>query len=161
MQDLGRVEKSADGRYAIRFTRHFEATTAEVWAALTERDTLEAWLGRMTYEPRPGSELSIDFGKDGVVRGKLLAFVPKRLLEFTWSESGDEADPSVVRFELFVAESGTRLELSHSRQSLAMARDTSAGWHATLELLRGLLAGKLPAWNDVYPPARTLYEGVV
>jgi hypothetical protein len=87
----------------------------------------------------------------------VVAFEPPRLFSITWSTVEGTKDASVVRFELLAAGSGTTLVLTHPRQPVAMARDTAAGWHAHLELLIGFLAGKVPAWEEVYPPAREAY----
>ena len=62
VEKLGNIERTADGRYELRFTRRINAKREEVWAALTERDRLEGWLGRVRYEPAVGATLTIDFG---------------------------------------------------------------------------------------------------
>ena len=93
--------------------------------------------------------------------GRVLAFEAPRLFSFTWSPVESAEDASIVRLELFAAESGTTLVLTHSRQPVEMARSTASGWHAQLELLIGFLAGNVPGWEDVYPPARAAYRKLV
>ncbi len=160
MRELGTVEVAPDG-VRLRITRRLAAAPEEVWAALTERDALEAWLGRMRYEPRVGSPLTLDFGSGVEIYGEILAFEPPHLFSFTWSpfEGGERA--SVVHIELRADGPVTTLVLTHSRQAVAMARTTAAGWHAHLDLLIGLVDGDLPDWDDVYPPARDAYAPLV
>ena len=68
----------------VRFTRRYDATPAEVWAALTEPDSVARWLGPVPTSVRESQ--------------------PERLLELDWLIPGDE--PSVVRFELRPSEGG-------------------------------------------------------
>lgn len=161
MNDLGSIERDADGRCSVRFVRRLKASPDEVWAALTERDKLDGWLGRMCYEPRVDSTLTIDFGSGIEIYGRVLAIEAPRLFSFSWSDTADIEALSVVRFELFATNSGTRLELIHSRQPVTMARSTAAGWHAHLELLNGFLESAMPSWDKVYPPARAAYAPLV
>jgi uncharacterized protein YndB with AHSA1/START domain len=161
VKELGSIEKDAEGRCCVRFVRQLEASPDEVWAALTERDSLDGWLGRLCYEPRIDSALTIDFGSGIEIFGRVLAIEAPRLLSFSWSDTADVEAPSVVRFELFATNRGTRLELTHSRQPVTMARSTAAGWHAHLDLLSGFLESAMPSWDTIYPPARAAYAPLV
>jgi uncharacterized protein YndB with AHSA1/START domain len=160
VEKLGNIERTADGRYELRFTRRINATREEVWAALTERDRLEGWLGRVRYEPRVGATLTIDFGEGEAIHGEVLQFEPLRCFAISWVEAGESA-VSVVRFELFAERGGTRLELTHAKQPVGMARTTAAGWHAHLDLLNGYLEGTPLAWDSVYSRAKPEYEDAV
>lgn len=108
------------GTCEVRFTRYYEATPTEVWAALTEPDSLARWLG--------------DEAKVGRVR----QVERERLLELDWLESGSEA--SVVRVELRRDGGGTVLVLDHRRIDALVGMRTMAWWGRQLERLDGVLA---------------------
>lgn len=103
----------------VRFTRRYEATPAEVWAALTEPESISRWLGPVPTEVR--------------------ASEPERLLELDWLPPGDE--PSVVRFELVATDDGTQLVLDHRRINAVQGMLYSERWMNTLLRLDELLGG--------------------
>jgi uncharacterized protein YndB with AHSA1/START domain len=107
------------GYCEVRFTRRYDATPAEVWAALTEPDSVARWLG-----PVPTSVREAE---------------PERLLELDWLVPGDE--PSVVRFELVATESGTELVLDHRRINAVQGMLYSERWTNTLRRLDELVGG--------------------
>ena len=81
-----------------------EITTDELWAAITDRDALEAWLGeQVDVDLRPGGDgVIVD---DGVVRDVLVRTVDEgRGWSFEWRV--DEAPVSTVSFEISTVESG-------------------------------------------------------
>jgi hypothetical protein len=92
------------GRCSVRLTRRYAAPAAEVWAALTEPDSVGRWFGP-SYEGLPG---------------RVRISRPHDLLELVWESEGDA---SVVRFELREDERGTVLVLDHSliEESVGMA----------------------------------------
>lgn len=92
------------GRCSVRLTRRYAASAEEVWAALTEPESVRRWFGS-THEGLPG---------------RVRASNPHELLELVWQSEGDE---SVVRFELTENERGTVLVLDHSliEESIGMA----------------------------------------
>lgn len=161
MRELARVRKDADGSYELEIVRTLDASLSEAWEVLTERDSLEGWLGRARYEPRVGSALTIDFGGGDSIRGEVVAIDPPRRFAFTWSEDEATEESSLVSLELVEVAGGTRLTLTHSRQPLSMARRTAAGWHAHMDLLIGFMHGTTPEWESVYPPAREAYASLV
>ena len=79
---------------------------------------------------------------DGVIDGRVTAIAPPRLLEFTWTDKGD--DFGFVRWELTAEDGGTRLVLTHTVP--ASARESGlpmlAGWHSLLDQLAALLDGQ-------------------
>ena len=105
------------GYCEVRFTRRYDATPAEVWAALTEADSVARWLGPVPTNVREAE--------------------PERLLELDWLVPGDE--PSVVRFELIATESGTELVLDHRRINAVQGMLYSERWTNTLLRLDELL----------------------
>ncbi len=104
----------------VRFTRRYDATPAEVWAALTEPESVARWLGPVPTSVRESE--------------------PERLLELDWLVPGDE--PSVVRFELRSAtDGGTELVLDHRRINAVQGMLYSERWTNTLLRLDELLGG--------------------
>ncbi|MBA3717050.1 MAG: SRPBCC domain-containing protein [Actinobacteria bacterium] len=103
----------------VRYTRRYNATPAEVWAALTEPESVARWLGNVPTRVRETE--------------------PERLLELDWLVPGDE--PSVVRFELTSRENGTELVLDHRRINAVLGGAYSERWANTLLRLDELLAG--------------------
>jgi uncharacterized protein YndB with AHSA1/START domain len=105
------------GHCEVRFTRRYDATPAEVWAALTEPESVARWLG-----PVPTSVRESD---------------PERVLELNWLPPGDE--PSVVRFELTAVEAGTQLVLDHRRINAVLGMPYMERWVNTLSRLDEVL----------------------
>jgi len=98
------------GHCELRLTRRYDASPAEVWAALTEADSLGRWLAAtVAIELAPGGAFELANGVDARVR----ALEPERVLELDW-RFADE-DPSVVRFELAADGDATLLTLDHRR----------------------------------------------
>jgi uncharacterized protein YndB with AHSA1/START domain len=98
------------GLCELRLTRRYDATPAEVWAALTEPDSLGRWLAAtVAIELAPGGAFELAIGVGARVR----ALEPERMLELDW-RFADE-DPSVVRFELAADGDETLLVLDHRR----------------------------------------------
>lgn len=157
--ELGMIE-AEDDRFRLTLVRRLSARIGAVWAALTEPDELSAWLGDVEFEPREGAELCIDFGGDKV-RGRVRSFEAPHVFEFSWSDSRDDPDPSVVRFELETDGDETILTLCHSRQGRRLAGSTAAGWHAHLDVLDGRLAGRPREWSDCYKLSRERYAPLV
>ncbi len=103
----------------VRFTRYYRAAPAEVWAALTDADSLRRWLG-------PAVEL-----------GRVTRSEPERVLELDWDAGGEE--PSVVRFDLTAAGEGTRLVLDHRRIDARIGMRAMADWERRLLRLQSLV----------------------
>jgi uncharacterized protein YndB with AHSA1/START domain len=120
---------------ALRLTRRYAAPPAEVWAALTEPDSLARWL-----HPSARLELAPEgsFALGRAVSGRVTQLEPERLLELTW-QSRDE-EPSVVRFELRPGAGGTVLTLDHSRLDQRTCMAYGRDWTRAFERLDAELA---------------------
>ena len=71
----------------------------KVWAALTNPAQLAQWLAPGEIELTLGGRVFLAFTDgDGVIDGQVTAFAPPRLLEFTWTDKGN--DLGFVRWEL-------------------------------------------------------------
>ena len=105
------------GYCEVRFTRRYDATPAEVWAALTQPESVARWLGHVPTNVRHSE--------------------PERLLELDWLPPGDE--PSIVRFELTARAGGTQLVLDHRRINAVLGMPYMERWTNTLSRLDEVL----------------------
>jgi uncharacterized protein YndB with AHSA1/START domain len=121
------------GTCEVRYTRYYRAKRDEVWAALTEPESLARWLG-------PTDEVALR--RDGPfeprldrapVRGRVRALEPSRLLELDWIEADEP--PSIVRFELRSDGSGTVLVLDHRRIDARVGMLSLTRWGSRLARL--------------------------
>jgi uncharacterized protein YndB with AHSA1/START domain len=90
---------------------------ARVWAALTRREALAAWLMDNDFEPRVGHRFRFTEegarGWSGVVECEVVELREPEVVAMTWK--GDPKLPAtLVRFTLADAPGGTRLRLEHS-----------------------------------------------
>src|SRR5690242_14187798 len=100
-----------DGERSFRLTRRYDAAPAEVWAALTEDESVERWLGRPL--------------------GTIVHADPPRVLELDWSS---EREPHArVRFELVARDGGTLLVLAHTGIGASVGMQTLQWWTRRLE----------------------------
>jgi uncharacterized protein YndB with AHSA1/START domain len=125
--------RAVEGTCEVRYTRYYDASLDQVWAALTERDSLARWLG-------PTHELTLHHGgrfelelEGGTVTGRVRAVESSRLLELDWVEGGERR--SIVRFELSSDGSGTVLVLDHRRIDAAIGMRYLTRWGSRLARL--------------------------
>jgi uncharacterized protein YndB with AHSA1/START domain len=137
----GTVHEQAGG-YQLRFERHLRHPVEKVWAALISPDQLAQWFAPGEMELILGGRVHLVFNSDDAVDGRVTAFEPPRLLEFTWTDKGN--DLGLVRWELDEEEGGTHLLLIHTVPESARAScfPMLAGWHSLLEKLEVLLSGQ-------------------
>jgi uncharacterized protein len=148
--------RAEEERCAVRFERLYDYTPAELWAALTDPAQLGGWLAEVpTFEAEVGGAVAIDFGEGGLVRGEVLEIEPERVLEYTWTFTGESE--SVVRFELRPQEQGTLLLLDHRGLGRQFGAGYAAGWHAHLDRLDAALAGGSLEWFPRYEQVRPAY----
>jgi uncharacterized protein YndB with AHSA1/START domain len=102
-----------DGTCEVRYTRYYHAAPDEVWAALTQPDSLARWLAPVREVGlRRGGPFGLQL-EGATMNGRIRALEPSRLLELDWIYSGEE--PSILRFELSPDGDGTVLVLDHRR----------------------------------------------
>jgi uncharacterized protein YndB with AHSA1/START domain len=138
----GTVHERADG-YQLRFERHLRHPAEKVWSALTDPAQVAQWLAPGEVELTLGGRVYLAFTDgDGVIDGRVTAIAPPRLLEFSWTDKGD--DFGFVRWELIAEKSGTRLVLTHTipESARGFGLPALAGWHSLLEQLAALLDGQ-------------------
>jgi uncharacterized protein YndB with AHSA1/START domain len=140
MTNHGTLER-AGGRWQLRFTRDLGHPPDKVWRAITEPDHLSAWFPSDIEGDRAvNATLRFPFRENEgpTLEGRVLAFDPPRLFEFTWGEEQ-------LRLELQPIAEGTRLTLLDTIHEVDKGVRDAAGWHFCLDNLERHLAGEPPA----------------
>ena len=120
-----------NGTCAVRLTRYYQAAPEEVWAALTEPDSLARWLAApVDVDLRSGGPFRLKLAEDETVDGRVRAVEPPRMLELDWCRRGEE--PSILRFELNPNAGGTVLVLDHRRIDAQVGMRYAAQWERQL-----------------------------
>ncbi|HEX4736630.1 MAG TPA: SRPBCC family protein [Allosphingosinicella sp.] len=137
-----------NGSPTLRFERLLKKPVDAVWAALTEPEQIARWLTKAEVEPRVGGRFHLDF-HDGasIVDGRILRYEPPRLLETSWPEKNANGD-SLLRFELFPTEQGTKLVLTHRLDAGGDLADFASGWHWHLDALDKALEGETVPFDE-------------
>ena len=143
----------------LRMERTLPAPIERVWAYLTDHDKRAAWLAGGTMTQKPGemfdlrfnhTELTGEVAPDRyaecrqpiVQKSRLVRMEAPTLLTISWDEG---PAPSEVTFELTPQGNTTQLVLTHRR--LASRKDmvsVAGGWHAHVDVLIEVLAGRKP-----------------
>lgn len=110
----------------IRKTYVIDSPPDDVWRALTDPETIDAWGGGpVVMAAEPGFEFSF-WGGD--IHGTVREVDPGRSMVQEWY-GGDWPAPSLARFTLAAnAEGGTLLTLDHTGVPDDEAADFDAGW---------------------------------
>ena len=104
------------GQCAVRLTRRYVATPAEVWSVLTEPVSLARWLGEADWAAAGGSLREVE---------------AERVLELDWQPAGE--DLSLVRFELSRDGDATVLVLDHRQIEARLGMAYSQSWTERLD----------------------------
>lgn len=158
----GTVGDGPRGR-EVRFTRRYRATREAVWAALTESDRLERWIGRWEGDPATGRVTFFMTAEGEGVEGEEYSIVecdpPHRFA----------ADTAVgeqrwhLRFELESEEIGvTRLTFAQLLGDDDMS-SVGPGWEYYLDRLTASLEGGDIAaidFDDYYPAMKEHYAAL-
>jgi uncharacterized protein YndB with AHSA1/START domain len=101
----------------IVIERVYNAPTDVVWHALTDLEKMRQWYfpGLVEFEPEIGFETRFDVENDGKVYPhiwKITEVDPGRTISYEW-KFGRYPGDSVVSFELFSENDGTRIVLTH------------------------------------------------
>jgi uncharacterized protein YndB with AHSA1/START domain len=144
---MGTLEQASTG-WRLRFTRELDHPAERVWRAITEARHLAAWFpmriqgdwvvgGQLTFADPDGQDLEFT--------GKVLAYQPPSVLEFSWG-------PDVLRLEIAARGAGCTLTLLDTFDELGKAARDAAGWHVCLDLLAAHLDGGPepgPGWPEL------------
>ena len=137
--ELGDIEIIGD-EAEVRLVRTFDRPPQMVWGALTRSSRLVEWLAPGTVTQALGGAVKLDFADSGIViDSRVTAFVPGRLLEYSWSGPGEPLRP--VRWEIEAVSCGTRLTLTLTLPACEALARSCAGWEAHLEMLAAALQG--------------------
>lgn len=101
------------------------APVTEVWRALTDPETIDAWGGGPAEILAEPGEPFRQWGGD--IHGTVIEVSPPSRLVEEWF-GGDWPRPSVATFELMPAGAGTRVTLTHTGVPDDEAGDIDAGW---------------------------------
>ena len=124
----------------VRLQRRFDASPAEVWASLTEPESLSRWLGQaQRAEAFAGGAWEIEFGTDPKTRmsGRVRTVEHERLLEVEWNYPGEPR--SLVRFELHQERGGVRVVVEHRGLDRRATTAYAQGWRRHLDELGGVV----------------------
>lgn len=128
---------TVDGRAALRIERALAHPPEKVWRALTEPSQLNQWFpfdveptlavgGTVRFSDRAGGPLTT---------GVITDLEPPKLLAYTW-----ETDH--LRWELSPTATGCALVLTHTGHDRYGTASFAAGWHACIDWLDAVLAGR-------------------
>ena len=143
---------------AVRIVRTLPGPVDRIWDYLVDGEKRRLWLAAGDFEPQVGAATNLTFRnadlspEPGRAAEKYRAiescaelpivitkFEPKSLLAFTWNGASE------VTFELERAGSDVRLTITHERLSGREGMlSVSGGWHAHLDILEDVLAGRTP-----------------
>jgi uncharacterized protein YndB with AHSA1/START domain len=125
------------GYCALRLTRTYPAAPAEVWALLTEPESLGRWLAPPgEVDVSPGGRFEV-----GQVLAEVREVERERVLELDWRHPGEE--PSIVRFELAPEGEGTKLVLAHRQVREPVGMRYIARWTDSLARFAAALGAVL------------------
>ncbi|HVN68721.1 MAG TPA: SRPBCC family protein [Candidatus Binatia bacterium] len=130
-------------RDTLTLVRRLPGPIERVWAYLTDPQLLVEWFSDGVVADRVGGEVRFEMG----ATGRVTAFEPPRLLEYTWNELEHARGPiadTIVRWELCDEGDGVRLTLTHSRLPEPEVLTHGAGWHTFLERLVSRVNGREP-----------------
>jgi uncharacterized protein YndB with AHSA1/START domain len=134
-------------RHTLRFERNLDHPPEKVWRAITDPGEMAYWFpAEMQGERRQGASLRFVFPAEPgqtpaqseqegpAFEGRILAFEPPGLLEFSWGVE-------VLRFELQEGPTGTLLVFTHTFEDEAKSARDACGWEYCLSSLERRLQG--------------------
>jgi uncharacterized protein YndB with AHSA1/START domain len=122
----------SDGLCSLRLTRRYAAAPEEVWAALSDPESLARWLAvPRVIELRRDGRFELELPDGGCIEGRVREIEPGRVLELDWRYDGE--NPSVVRFELSQDGEETVLVLEHNRIEEPLGMVYIACWTGAVE----------------------------
>lgn len=157
---IGRVADGPLGR-EIQLTRQFRAPIHAVWAAMTESERLERWIGRWEGGPRTGR---VDFYMTAESEDPPAEEYRIEVCEPPHRFAGTTAvgdDQWRLRFEL--SEQAGVTTLLFAQAVVEDIGDVGPGWEYYLDRLVAALAGGDVAavqWDAYFPTMKAYYDGL-
>ncbi len=119
---------TTDATDALEVVLHVTQPINEVWARLTQRDGIEAFLGVGATLGDKGDSWRATDGTRGVTR----SYHPEQQVRVSW-HAHDDAPTTVVDLQMRSEEEGTRLTLRHEQLTPEVDRDAlTARWDNAL-----------------------------
>lgn len=141
----------------LKFQAYYEQPRERVWAALTNREAIAAWLMPNDFQPRLGHRFQFRTkpapGFNGIVDCEVLEIDPPRRLVYSWVGGGID---TTVAWTLEEDGKGTRLVLEHKGfrglHGLFASSVLGKGWKSRMLRLR--LPTVLAGWDGTgdFPP---------
>ena len=156
-QPVGRREERG-GSAAVVIERTFQAPVEDVWAAVTEPERLERWIGTWSGDPASGTvEFRMTAEGEDVAPETVTVHEcdPPRRLVLSWVPSMPPSGTWHVELDLDEADGRTTLTFAQRVPDLATGRDVGPGWEYYLDRLEAELTGtevSAVVWPD--------YEGM-
>lgn len=155
-EDEGVIGRNAEDLVTVTFTRNYPHPVSHVWRAITDPEQNRHWLGRLSFDPKPGGKLEIILdGSDPihgtVTRGEIITCEPPHVLEY-WFHAQDmdvvRTDRHINRWELVATDTGCQLQFINTFAPQERARNSIlCGWHAMMEMLDETVDGHERDWS--------------
>jgi uncharacterized protein YndB with AHSA1/START domain len=139
MSDLATITEHT----AVELVRSLAGPIERVWAYLTDPKLLAKWFSDGVVADHVGGGVRFDMGPTG----RITAYEPPHLLEYTWNTQESDCGPVVntlVRWELAKDGNRVRLTVKHSRLNENALVSHAAGWHTFLERLQACIEDRNP-----------------
>lgn len=162
LQATGRKDER-DPSWVV-FTRTFRAPVEDVWAAVTEPDRLERWIGTWEGDPASGQVLfTMTAEGEGAqpVVNKIDECRPPYLLQVSFTE---EDQPWVLRLELRESDGVTTLDFAQRISDPELGASYGPGWEYYLDRLVTAQAGGdagTVQWDDYFPSMSDHYRSLL
>lgn len=143
------------GQIAVRYERRYAHPPEQVWRAITESEQLRHWFpADIVGERRTGAALELPFWDDHVeandirtpvVEGRVLAWDPPRLFEWTWGtdrlrwELAADGDATLLRLTTWIGDPLAHGPSGVSKDEATGTASAAAGYHVCLDQLEALL----------------------
>ncbi|WP_377642686.1 SRPBCC family protein [Oryzobacter terrae] len=157
-EPAGRRE-DRDGSPFVVLERTFRAPASDVWAAVTEPERLQRWIGTWSGDPATGQvEFLMTAEGDEVdpARTTIHECDPPRRLVLSWDAGSGGGGVWHLELDLAEASGATTLTFAQRIPDLATGRDVGPGWEYYLDRLVAAESG-----GDVASVAWPEYEGML
>ena len=106
IREVGKGERESRPTHMVRLSRTYPTSQADLWTAITEKQRIERWFGKVSGDFKLGGKFSI---KDNA-EGDIISCDPPHTLVLTWEFGGNK---SWVTATIQEVEDGALLTLEH------------------------------------------------